>query len=54
MYRNNIIEKPVPVEVLVEKQVEVPIKHIVEKPVYYDNLIEKHIEKIIEVPVKWE
>ena len=54
MYVENLIEKAVPIETVIEKEIEIPIEHIVEKPVYIDNIIEKKIEHVVEVPVKFE
>lgn len=50
----NIIQKPVPVEVTVEKIIEEQIEHIIERPVYIDNIVEKKVEKIVEVPTPVE
>ena len=54
VYYENIIEKPVPIEVVREEVVEVPVEHIVERPVYVDNIIEKAVEVIVENPVPVE
>ena len=54
MYRENIIERPIPIEVICEQVIEKPVEHIVERPVYVENLIQKYVDNIIENPVAIE
>lgn len=43
-----------PYEVIIEKEIEVPVENIVERAIYIDNIIEKQVEHIVEVPVPVE
>ena len=51
IYVENIIEKHVPIEKVVEKEVRIEVEHITEKPVYIDNIIHKPVDHIVQVPV---
>ena len=54
VYRENIIERDVPVERIVEREVLEPVEHLIEVPVVFENLIEKPVEMLVEVPVPSE
>lgn len=54
MYVNNYIEKKIPVEKIIEREIEIPVEHIVERPVYIDNIIEKKIDYVTEIRVPVE
>ena len=47
IYIENIIEKPVPCERVVEIETVVPVEHIVEKPVCIYNIIEKRLNVLL-------
>ena len=50
IYKENIIEIHVPKEVIIEREIEIPVEHIIEKPIYIDNIVERWVEKFIEIP----
>lgn len=52
--RENIIEKRVPVERVVEREVIEPVEQLVEVPIIFENVIEKPVELLVEVPVPVE
>jgi hypothetical protein len=54
VFFDNIIERPVAIEKVVEKVVEIPIEKVVDVPVYVDNIIERVVETIKEVDMPYE
>lgn len=46
----NIIERVVPIERLVVKEVRVPVEHVVERPKYIENIVRKEVERLVERP----
>ena len=54
VYVENLIEKSIPIERVVEREICVEVEHITEKPIYIDNIIHKTVEHIVQVPVAVE
>jgi hypothetical protein len=54
IYVDNIIERPVAIEVIKEQIKEIPVEHLIEKPVYIENIIHKPVEVLIENPIPVE
>lgn len=50
-YIDEIIEKPVPKEVIVERRVEQIQQQKVEKEVFYERIIEEEVEQVVEKKV---